>query len=74
MESKRVIGYAGVSNNCGLAILEIDEWNSRIKTQFMSWDKFLGKPGWCKVDYDKDGRAYFKKSGVRYYLDEIMRV
>lgn len=73
-KEKEIIGTIGICNTMGLAVLEIDQYNDRIKTQFVVvGEGFKGKPGWCKIMYDKEGRAYFTKTGNRYYLSDIMR-
>jgi hypothetical protein len=70
---KRVIGSIALTNSGGLAVLAIDEGSDRVQTQFFNGEQFVGKPGWNKIEYSRDGRPYFRKNGTRYYLQDIMR-
>lgn len=42
------------------------------------WCKWLGdeKSRWTEtpIESDEDGRMYFQRSGVNYYIDEFMKI
>ena len=77
-ENKKPCGVYGIGNFGGLALFnpdEIDKYNERCDfiaafhngTKYTNFHKH-------KVHYTLSGRAYIRKGGVNYYLDEIMRL
>lgn len=71
---RKPIGVVGITNTYGLAVFEIDHSTDRLLTQYHNGDGYVGKASWNKIEYDRSGRAFFKKKGIKYYLDDVMRV
>lgn len=70
---KEPIAVKTLCNTGGIAILAIDETEDKITSCFYNMDK---KESQCttKIFYDTEGAPYFKRYGVKYCLDEFLRV
>lgn len=58
-----------ISNNMALVITEVNDTEETVSSYF-GGDKYAVK---SKLRFDDNGRAYFKRGGAKYYLDEAIR-
>ena len=70
---KKPIAAQGLTNCFGIAILAIDEQEDKITSCFYNMDKKESQYT-TKIFYDTEGDPYFKRYGVKYYLNEFLRV
>lgn len=64
------VGVFGLNNFGGLEVLDTED-GDHVVTCFNYGDGRTNF-GRQKVEYTASGRAYFRKHGARYYLDDIM--
>ena len=72
MKNEKIIAYRHITNFGGIAILEIKYGiDDKVKTAFYFGEGFKST-AWNKVYYAGSGDPYFKKFGIRYYLQDFM--
>ena len=74
VEEKKPIGVIGISNICSFVLEAIVHDVDDYVISYISLEgkKICRSKG--KINYTKDGRAYFVKKGVKYFLDEVMKI
>lgn len=70
---KEPIAIKTLCNIGSIAILALDEEEEKITSCFYNMDK-QESTRTTKIFYDMDGAPYFKRYGVKYYLNEFLRV
>lgn len=70
---KEPIAVKTLCNIGSIAILAIDEQEDKITSCFYNMDKKESQHT-TKIFYDTEGAPYFKRYGVKYYLNEFLRV
>lgn len=70
---KKPIAVQGLTNCFSIAILAIDETEDKITSCFYNMGKKESQHT-TKIFYDTKGTPYFKRYGVKYCLDEFLRV
>lgn len=76
-QNRRPCGSVALSNCFGLLVFEPTE-EDKPDTDFITAWCSVDVPAWGfhrnKLHYTASGRAYLRKGGFRFYLDEIMRI
>ena len=68
---ENIVAYCPMTAFGGIAILEIEYGiDDKVKTAFYH-DGVISSTGWNKVYYHPSGESYFKKGGVRYFLNAL---
>ena len=70
---KKPIAIKTLTNIFSIAVLAIDEQEEKITSCFYNMDKKESQ-NTTKIFYDTEGTPYFKRYGVKYYLNEFLRV
>ena len=69
---EKIVAYHQNNTFGGIVILDIEYGvDDKVKTAFYHDGVISGK-GWNKVYYHPTGESYFKKGGVRYFLDDFI--
>lgn len=70
---KKPIAIKTLCNIGSIAILAIDETAEKITSCFYNMDKEESQRT-TKIFYNMEGVPYFKRYGVKYYLNEFLRI
>lgn len=70
---KNPIAVKTLTNIFSIAVLAIDEEEEKIISCFYNMDKQEGTRR-TKIFYDAEGAPYFKRYGVKHYLNEFLRI
>ncbi len=74
-QSIKPIATYCITNCCAMAIFEIIyEIDDKIKVGLISDSEKRHKITTNKIYNDKNDRLYFKKFGVKYYIDEFIKL
>lgn len=71
---KKPIGVIGLTNNHTLIVEELVYGIDEYVVSYISNGDTKQRKTKSKIQYSRDGRAYFIKNGIKYYLDEVMRI
>ena len=72
--NNKPIAVMGLSNNYSIVILDIIyDINDYVISAFSDGENYSHKRK-TRIFYDNDGRNYFVRYGIKYYLDEFMRI
>lgn len=70
-KAREIIASMGISNSYGIGILGIEYGiDDRILSRFYGGKD--EKPVWSKIRYNQDGRPYFNRYNVNYYLEDFI--
>ena len=69
---KKPVAVLGLCNTCSIAILDV-VLNDYVISAFSDGENYSHKRK-TRIFYDNKGRNYFNRYGVKYYLDEFMRI
>ena len=73
MKKEKIIAYHHITAFGGIAILDMQHGlDDKVETAFYQDGKCFENKAWNKVYYARSGEPYFKKGGVRYYLQDFM--
>ena len=71
---KKPVAVLGLCNTCSIVILDIVYGiNDCIISAFSDGENYKHKRK-TRIFYDNNDRNYFVRYGVKYYLDEFMRI
>lgn len=70
---KKPIAVKTLCNIGNIAILALDEEEEKITSCFYNMDKEESRYT-TKIFYNAEGIPFFKRYGVKYYLNEFLRV
>ena len=72
MKKEKIVAYHQTNAFGGIAILDMQHGlDDKVKTAFNFGEGFKSK-AWNKIYYAESGEPYFKKFGIRYYLQDFM--
>ena len=67
------IASCGLTNTTAIVIYKIED--ERLLSAYVTLGEAKSsRKTWSKIQYNKDGRAFFKKGYNFWYLDEFMRL
>lgn len=74
MKDKKLMATMGLSNTCGIAIIDyIYGIEDKVKFAYFTCDD-VGRTSTSIIKTDNDGRHYFISGKRKYYLNEFIRV
>ena len=72
MKDKKIIATMGLSNTCGIAILDVIHGiNDKVKFAYHNGEKY-GRVSTSIIRTDKEGQPYFYSGKCKYYLNEFI--
>ena len=71
---KKPIAVMGICNTCSIVIFDIIyDINDYVISAFSDGENYKHKRK-TRIFYDNNGRNYFVRYGIKYYLDEFIRI
>ena len=72
--NNKPVAVMGICNTCSIVIFDIIyDINDYVISAFSDGENYSHKRK-TRIFYDNNGMSYFNRYGVKYYLDEFIRI